>query len=113
LDGLNAEGFMSGGSFNYAYAQTIDFADSLMNMLESQGEDDPRNGFPEPEWEREVTLKLKFIAYAAHVTGALMKEAEWLYSGDTSEATFLKRVNEIEGRWKAHEALQDRPHEPD
>jgi hypothetical protein len=27
---------------------------------------------------------------------ALMREAEWLYSGDTSEDSFLRRVAEIE-----------------
>jgi 3-methyladenine DNA glycosylase Tag len=30
------------------------------------------------------------------VTSALMKEVEWLYSGDTSDDSFMKRVAGIE-----------------
>jgi hypothetical protein len=31
----------------------------------------------------------------ADITAKLMKEAEWFYSGDTGEESFVERVDEI------------------
>jgi hypothetical protein len=85
---------MSGGSFNYAYARTIEFGETLRNRLDSQG--DGISGDAQPVWKELVSVKLMTIAYAAQVTGAMMKEAEWLYSGDIGEETFLGRIKDIE-----------------
>ncbi len=43
-----------------------------------------------------MLAKLQAIAKDADRTANLMREAEWLYSGDTSEDDFLERVAEIE-----------------
>lgn len=87
---------MSGGSFDYACYRTMQFADELRNMLEEQGKDPSGNGCHNPEWKTDVACKLAEIAAFADYVGALMKEAEWLYSGDTGEETFLHRINDIE-----------------
>jgi hypothetical protein len=41
--------------------------------------------------------KLKEIQVMADHTAALMREVEWLYSGDTGDESFMARVAEIEG----------------
>lgn len=94
LEGLEKE--MSGGSFDYACYRTMQFADELRNKLQEQGKDPRGEGWPLPTWETEVACKLGEIAAFADYIGALMKEAEWLYSGDTGEETFMNRVRQIE-----------------
>lgn len=78
---------MSGGSFNYAYSHVADFARDLRAKLDEHPEywDDPA-----------VLAKLREIAALAQRAADLMFEAEWLYSGDTGEDTFLARVKKIE-----------------
>ncbi len=43
-----------------------------------------------------IEIEVSEIVKDAKRTSALMREAEWLYSGDTSEDSFLRRVAEIE-----------------
>ena len=86
---------MSGGHFNYAYCQTSQFADELRNDLDEQGKD-LGDGWPRPTYGAEVSGMLTTIAAIAEYTSLLMKEAEWLCSGDTGEDTFVERVSEIE-----------------
>jgi hypothetical protein len=43
-----------------------------------------------------VSDKLYEIAQLSEYVGLLMKEAEWLYSGDTGEDTFISRMHKIE-----------------
>lgn len=81
---------MSGGSFNYAYSTATWFADELRERLQDAREDDPG-------WSVDVVAKLSEIADLVERAGELMKAAEWLCSGDFSEATFMSRVREIEG----------------
>ena len=85
---------MSGGSFDYAYSRMAQFADELTNKLDEQGSD--HRGWPLPTWPPEVAAKLREIAGVALLCSKLAKEAEWLYSGDTSEETFMARVAAIE-----------------
>lgn len=87
---------MSGGSFDYACYKAMQFADELRNKLQEQGKDPSGEGWPNPTWPTDVACKLAEIAAFADYVGALMKEAEWLYSGDTGEDTFMCRVHGLE-----------------
>lgn len=90
---------MSGGSFDYACYRATQFADELRNKLTEQGK--PRaGGWGDnwPEWPADVAATLAQIADTAEHAGRLMKEAEWLYSGDIGEDTFRERVAAIRAR---------------
>ena len=86
---------MSGGSFNYAYSHASSFADELANKLNlfdkvnDWGE--KPNYFPP-----EVLAKLNEIKATVEHAAKIMREVEWLYSGDTGDETFMRRINEIE-----------------
>lgn len=86
---------MSGGSFDYAYGRVDQFADELGVRLD---EHDRKNEYGETPYDFEpATLaKLREIEALARHTAKMMKEAEWLYSGDTSDESFMARVREIE-----------------
>jgi hypothetical protein len=85
---------MSGGSFNYAYQGTERFADELELKLEE-------NPY---EWELKTRNKLWEISAMSRYISMLMREAEWLYSGDTGDDSFMERVAEIE-KWNPQEAF--------
>ena len=87
---------MSGGSFDYACYRAMQFAEYLRNKLQEQGKDPSGEGWPNTTWDTDVACKLAEIAAFADYVGALMKEAEWLYSGDTGPDTFSERVQYIE-----------------
>lgn len=85
---------MSGGSFDYAYSRVNDFADELGLKLDKNDVEDGdgwKVGF-----NVSTVAKLREIEALARRTAALMKEAEWLYSGDTGEESFAERVRHIE-----------------
>jgi hypothetical protein len=86
---------MSGGSFDYAYGKVFQFADELGVKLDKH---DRMNEYGETPYAFEpATLsKLREIEKLARKTAALMKEAEWLYSGDTGDDSFMDRVANIE-----------------
>ena len=84
---------MSGGSFDYAYARMHEFADDLRDMLSQQGQ--KKDGWEVGTWEPAVATKLAEIAVLVDHAAKLAKEAEWLYSGDTGEDTFMARVEKI------------------
>ena len=86
---------MSGGSFNYAYGTVDQFADELGVRLDEFDKAD-EFGDKRYKFEPETMSKLREIERLARYTARLMKEAEWLYSGDTGDASFMKRVGEIE-----------------
>lgn len=79
---------MSGGSFDYAWLRVTKFANDLDERLEDPREDD--------EFQPETITKLREIEKTVRLAGKLMKEVEYLYSGDTGNETFLERVAEIE-----------------
>ena len=85
---------MSGGSFNYAYSRMSQFADELRNKLESAGMED-RYGYVAARYAPDIERTLSDIADLAEHVSKLAKEAEWLYSGDIGEDTFMRRVKEI------------------
>lgn len=76
---------MSGGSFYYAYMSVDQFADQLSVKLDESNEFD----------DQDVYNKLREIEQLARFTAKLMREAEWFYSGDTGEESFMKRVDLI------------------
>ncbi len=85
---------MSGGSFDYAYARMHEFAEELRDMLSQQGQ--RKDGWEIGTWEPAVAAKLAEIAAIVDHAAKLAREAEWLYSGDTGEETFMWRVAKIE-----------------
>jgi hypothetical protein len=82
---------MSGGHFNYAYSRINLFADELANDLDEAGK---MNCYGElnPELPDAVKTIMQEIIDLAEYTSRLMKEAEWYFSGDTGDETFLARV---------------------
>jgi hypothetical protein len=86
---------MSGGAFDYAYCKVVVFADDLAQRLDTHDENDDSGNTPN-EFSQHVLKKLKEIEIECRKAAALMREAEWLYSGDTGESAFMRRVEAIE-----------------
>ena len=82
---------MSGGSFDYAYRMVEQFADDLAVKIDGH---DKKNEYGETPYafEKDTLEALRKIERLARYTSRLMMEAEWLYSGDTSEESFMKRL---------------------
>jgi hypothetical protein len=76
---------MSGGSFDYAYIRTASFADDLEARLD-EGSD----------WDAATVERLLLVINAARLAAVGMHAAEWLYSSDIGEETFMKRTQELE-----------------
>jgi hypothetical protein len=72
----------------------MDFADDLRERLTQQGQ--VVDGWKVGIWEPAVAVKLAEIAAIVDHVAKLAREAEWLYSGDTGEDTFMERVARIE-----------------
>lgn len=85
---------MSGGSFNYAFRRVEEFTDELEEKLReaATGAQDPRDSY---QLEPETTARLHEIAKLTRHVAALMKEVEWLYSGDTGDESFARRVDAL------------------
>ena len=77
---------MSGGSFNYAWIGVYSFVEYLEEVLAEPSED----------LKPETVSKLREIENKVRQAGQLMREVEYLYSGDTGNETFMERVAEIE-----------------
>ena len=83
---------MSGGSFNYAYSRVQDFCETLTERIKNN---DVANEYGDVcAYPPEVLEVLKTILAQAEQMTGLMKEVEWLYSGDCGPETFLERVAE-------------------
>lgn len=74
---------MSGGHFDYAYQRVQNFADDLESQL---GEYDENS---------EMYDALRAVMITSRYTARMMKAAEWLYSGDIGEDTFIDRLGAI------------------
>jgi len=85
---------MSGGSFNYAFHHVGQFIEELELKLDNADKIDEFGCYPN-YFEPRVLAKLRNIVILARYTAKLMKEVEWLYSGDIGEDTFMKRIDEI------------------
>ena len=86
---------MSGGSFDYAFDRVELFADELKIRLDAFDKVDEWGETPN-KFEPETLTKLREIEELARYMSRLMKEVEWLYSGDTSDDSFMESVMEIE-----------------
>ena len=79
---------MSGGHFDYSYLRVHQFADELERDL--RGDKDWVQGFGP-----EVLAELELIVNRAREMALVMKEVEWLFSGDTGSDTFIAEIRAI------------------
>lgn len=86
---------MSGGAFDYAYYHPMWFADKLKTIIDSPDIIDEW-GNTLHKYEPATLLKFKEIEALARRTSDLMREVEWLCSGDTTEDTFMNYIKVIE-----------------
>lgn len=86
---------MSGGAFDYAYCRVLTFAEDLGDRIAACDEVDQWGNMPN-KFSQEVLAKLRKAEQQVRKTSALMREVEWLYSGDTSEDSFMRRAAAIE-----------------
>lgn len=78
---------MSGGHFDYSYFKVQQFAEQLEHDLQTA----PWIKDFKPETVQELHAVLNEIRR----TGRLMKEIEYLFSGDSSEEDFIAEVKAI------------------
>jgi len=78
---------MSGGHFDYAYMRVHQFADELERDL--RGKDWVQDFGPE------VLMELEVIVNRAREMALVMKEVEWLFSGDTGPESFIAEIRAI------------------
>jgi tRNA G26 N,N-dimethylase Trm1 len=82
---------MSGGSFDYAFSHIENFADALERKLDPEAD-----GYYDHEFSPEVIAEMRRVITEARKFGHVMHAVEWLWSGDTGEAAFLRRMMDIE-----------------
>ena len=68
-----------------------EFADDLKNFVDRSST---------KHLGHEVQTILSNTQLVASITAAMAKEAEWLYLGEISKATFLVRIKEIENEYE-------------
>ena len=85
---------MSGGSLDYVYIRIEQASDEITLTLLKQGKKDEWE-YTYPVYSDVVQEELRKIAYHLRLASKFAKEAEWLFSGDTGEDTFLDRISEI------------------
>jgi hypothetical protein len=76
---------MSGGEFGYAYGRVEYFCELLTDKINNK----------EYAFSEETSSLLEDILDGVEIAGELMKEVEWLYSGDTGEDSFQENIEEI------------------
>jgi hypothetical protein len=82
---------MSGGSFNYAYSRVQDFADELALKIEGN---DVRDVWGDAHcFPSRVIAELSKLATDARAIADRMRAAEWLYSHDIGDETFLRWID--------------------
>lgn len=94
---------MSGGSFNYACDKVSRFADELEERLNVAGQRrlplSPYHEDVEPEFSPAVMVALRDLVGGARAMAKMMHAAEWLYSGDYDEESFMEEFMEaLEGK---------------
>ena len=83
---------MSGGEFNYAYIRVQTFADDLEVRIEREA-----NSPSEPEQWPELEKRLRAAVISARNTATMMRDIEWLFSGDNGSETTLR----LSTKWPA------------
>ena len=86
---------MSGGSLDYVYSRIEQASEEIKLRLAKQGNVDEEWGFAYETYSQPVQDELDKIAYSLYLAAKFAKEAEWLFSGDTGEESFLKRIADI------------------
>lgn len=81
---------MSGGHFNYGCFQCSEFFFRVKKSLE-----DIENGNEEypPDLNEETKLKLHCLIDIMEQLDPMLREIEWIWSGDTSNESFLKAID--------------------
>jgi len=75
---------MSGGSLDYVYWKVEDAVDRIVEEIS-------RIDY----YEEKTVNMLKMTAAMANVTAKLLKEAEWLFSGDNGDESYSRNIQEI------------------
>lgn len=91
---------MSGGHFNgsgYIYYQVNQFADELENEIENNDREDERNYNYAPHFNEETLASLRQQLPLLRRMAQIMKEIDYLYSGDHGEDNFLKLMKNLNG----------------
>lgn len=84
---------MSGGHFENLCFKISQFADELEREIR---ENVVENGFGyAPNFNADTIALLKECHKQIQLAGNLAKEVEWLYSGDSSEESFVESVGKI------------------
>lgn len=84
---------MSGGAFDYISSKIYDFAENLQMKIDTN---DIKNDWDNAYEYDDTTLQiLQNLANNAKLVANLSYEAEWLYSGDISEETFISRCANV------------------
>jgi hypothetical protein len=93
---------MSGGSFNYAYRRVETFVEELETKVRHavspaevvEGEDIKERRHV-PDFSLSTLARLSEIAKMSEHVAKLMREAEFLYSGDNCEDSFHENLAEL------------------
>lgn len=85
---------MSGGHFDYVHSRVSSFAEDLERDIANNGV--PNSDGDSYNYSPAVIDALTSIQARAEKMARLMKAADYLYSGDTSEESFLAEMLEIE-----------------
>lgn len=86
---------MSGGSFGYAYSRVQQFCEELEIKIRRNGKSREDALYPDecyPEYSADTLFSLGQILEEAEKVAKLMRETEWLYSGDHGEESFQRLV---------------------
>lgn len=86
---------MSGGAFNHAYVHVRYFSDELDDLIRMASEPDLYD-YSGPLYSPVVLAKLREIQILAARMSRLMRETEWLCSGDHSDDVFMRIIAQIE-----------------
>jgi hypothetical protein len=81
---------MSGGSFDYAYSRVNTFAEELEQRIIDRWKKNQWGETPN-DYSDAVIDRLREIHIEAKRFAEVMREVEWLYSGDIGEDTFMER----------------------
>jgi hypothetical protein len=79
---------MSGGHYEYANFRLNDIAETIDNDIEN-------NISMNWNMSDQTISRMKIISEMLHMVDKLAYFADYLYSGDSSEETFIKRFDEV------------------
>jgi hypothetical protein len=88
---------MSGGHFNYNCFSISNFAEEL-DMEISKNNDTTLNSYGDTRgrcYSDDVVRRLRLAQKLIKLAGDMAYEAEWLYSDDTGEESFMSRFDEL------------------